>query len=246
MATHFKGPVLFSNASAFENLKMSMWPDQFTYVDDFEQGALDATHNWTIVKDSGASAAITADGTGGEVNLTSASTTDNDGASIQAKQESFALPTTAGDKLYFETRAKISDATQTDFLIGFTEAFTTNPESALLSQNVIGFVKDDGSAIVKGTTESGGTQTLVEFADTTKSTMENDTYVTLGLVATKGTTLNKVQFYINRNLVGTSTTNIPTANMKVMAMSVSGDATGTKVTTIDYIMAAQNRNVSYS
>jgi hypothetical protein len=34
--------------------------------------------------------------------------------------------------------------------------------------------------------------------------------------------------------------------MKVMAMSVSGDTTGTKVTTIDYIMAAQDRNVSYS
>ena len=246
MATHFKGPVLFSNASAFENLKMSMWPDQFTFMDDFEQGALDATHNWTIVKDTGASAAITADGTGGEVNLTSATTTDNDGASIQAKQESFALPTTAGDKLYFETRVKISDATQTDFLIGFTETFATNPENALLSANVIGFVKVDGTAIVKGTTESSGTQTLTEFADTTKSTMENDTYVTLGLVATKGTDLNKVQFYINRNLVGTSTTNIPTANMKVMAMSVSGDATGQKITTIDYIMAAQDRNVSYS
>ena len=225
---------------------MSMWPDQFTYFDDFEQGALDATHNWTIVKDTGASAAITADGTGGEVNLTSAATTDNDGASIQAKQESFALPTTAGNKLYFEARVKISDATQTDFLVGFTEAFTTNPENALLSANVIGFVKVDGSAIVKGTTESGGTQTLVEFADTTKSTMENDTYVTLGLVATKNDTVNKVEFYINRNKVGQSTTNIPTANMKVMAMSVSGDTTGTKVTTIDYIMAAQDRNVSYS
>jgi hypothetical protein len=246
MATHFKGPVLFSNASAFENLKMSMWPDQFTYFDDFEQGALDATHNWTIVKDTGASAAIAADGTGGEVNLTSAGTTDNDGASIQAKQESFALPTSAGKKLYFETRVKISDATQTDFLVGFTETFATNPENALLSSNVIGFVKVDGSAIVKGTTESGDTQTLVEFADTTKSTMENDTYVTLGLVATKNDTVNKVEFYINRNKVGQSTTNIPTANMKVMAMSVSGDATGTKVTTLDYIMAAQDRNVSYS
>ena len=246
MATHFKGPVLFSNASAFENLKMSMWPDQFTYFDDFEQGALDATHNWTIVKDTGASAAIAADGTGGEVNLTSAGTTDNDGASIQAKQESFALPTSAGKKLYFETRVKISDATQTDFLVGFTETFATNPENALLSSNVIGFVKVDGSAIVKGTTESGDTQTLVEFADTTKSTMENDTYVTLGLVATKNDTVNKVEFYINRNKVGQSTTNIPTANMKVMAMSVSGDTTGTKVTTIDYIMAAQDRNVSYS
>ena len=88
MATHFKGPVLFSNASAFENLKMSMWPDQFTYFDDFNQGALDATHNWTIVKDSGASAAVVADSLSGEVNLTSANTTDNDGASIQAKQES--------------------------------------------------------------------------------------------------------------------------------------------------------------
>ena len=102
MATHFKGPVLFSNASAFENLKMSMWPDQFTYFDDFNQGALDATHNWTIVKDSGASAAVVADSLSGEVNLTSANTTDNDGASIQAKQESFALPTSAGKKLYFE------------------------------------------------------------------------------------------------------------------------------------------------
>jgi hypothetical protein len=246
MATHFKGPVLFSNASAFENLKMSMWPDQFTYFDDFNQGALDATHNWTIVKDSSATAAVVADSLNGEVNLTSANTTDNDGASIQAKQESFALPTTAGNKLYFETRVKISDATQTDFLVGFTETFATNPENALLSSNVIGFVKVDGSAIVKGTTESGDTQTLVEFADTTKSTMENDTYVTLGLVATKNDSTNKVQFYINRNLVGTSTTNIPTANMKVMAMSVSGDATGQKVTTIDYIMAAQDRDVSYS
>ena len=184
MATHFKGPVLFSNASAFENLKMSMWPDQFTYFDDFNQGALDATHNWTIVKDSGATAAVVADSLAGEVNLTSANTTDNDGASIQAKQESFALPTSAGKKLYFETRVKISDATQTDFLVGFTETFATNPEAALSSSNVIGFVKVDGSAIVKGTTESGDTQTLVEFADTTKSTMENDTYVTLGLVAT--------------------------------------------------------------
>ena len=245
MATHFKGPVLFSNASAFENLKMSMWPDQFTYFDDFNQGALDATHNWTIVKDSSATAAVVADSLNGEVNLTSANTTDNDGASIQAKQESFALPTTAGNKLYFETRVKISDATQTDFLVGFTETFATNPENALLSSNVIGFVKVDGSAIVKGTTESGDTQTLVEFADTTKSTMENDTYVTLGLVATKNDSTNKVQFYINRNLVGTSTTNIPTANMKVMAMSVSGDATGQKITTVDYIMAAQDRDVSY-
>jgi hypothetical protein len=238
MATHFKGPILFSaQRPALENLNIAKWPDQFTYMDDFNQGALDATHDWTIVKDSGASAAVVADALNGEVNLTSANTTDNDGASIQGKQESFALPTTAGNKLYFETRVKIS---------GFTETFATNPENALLSSNVIGFVKVDGTAIVKGTTESGDTQTLVEFSDTTKSTMENDTYVTLGLIATKGSSsTNTVEFFINRKKVGTSTTNIPTANLKVMAMSVSGDATGQKVTTVDYIMAAQDRDVSY-
>ena len=51
--THFKGPLLFSSARAsLENLKQSMWPDQFTYMDDFYEGAVDTTLKWTIVKDS--------------------------------------------------------------------------------------------------------------------------------------------------------------------------------------------------
>jgi len=33
--------------------------------------------------------------------------------------------------------------------------------------------------------------------------------------------------------------------MKLAAMSISGDATGQKITTIDYIMGAQDRDVSY-
>ena len=39
--THFKG-ILFSSARALENLKQSM-PDQFTYMDDFYEGAVDTT-----------------------------------------------------------------------------------------------------------------------------------------------------------------------------------------------------------
>ncbi len=247
MATHFKGPVLFSNASAFENLKMSMWPDQFTYMDDFNQGALDTTHNWTIVKDSGAAAAIVADARSGELSLTSANTTDNDGASIQGKQEYFSLPSTAGNKLYYETRIKMSDVDQMDVLVGLTETFATNPENALASSNIIGFLLTDGSAVIAGVTEASDTATTVTL-DTTLSTLTNDTYVTLGFVATKANSdgNNKVDFYINRKYAGTSTTNIPTANMKMMAMSVSGDATGQKVTTLDYMMGAQDRDVTYS
>ena len=244
--THFKGPLLFSSARAsLENLKQSMWPDQFTYMDDFYEGAVDTTLKWTIVKDSGASAAIVADAEGGEIALTSTATTDNDGASIQGKHEIFALPSTAGDSIWYETRVKVSDADQMDLLVGMTETFTTNPEAALLSSNIIGFLLTDGSAVISGVTEASDTATTVTFENTTRATLADDTYITLGFVATKGTSTDTVDFYINRKKVGSSQTNIPTANLKLTAMSLSGDATGTKVTTLDYVMAAQDRAVSY-
>ena len=248
MATHFKGPILFSaQRPALENLNIARWNDQFIQFDDYDHGAIDETLRWTIVKDSGAAAAIVADARSGELNLTSANTTDNDGASIQGKQEYFSLPSTAGNKLYYETRIKMSDVDQMDVLVGLTETFTTNPEAALASSNIIGFLLTDGSAVIAGVTEASDTATTVTL-DTTLSTLTNDTYVTLGFVATKANSdgNNKVDFYINRKYAGTSTTNIPTANMKMMAMSVSGDATGQKVTTLDYMMGAQDRDVTYS
>ena len=55
MATHFKGPILFSAQRAmFENLNIARWNDQFIQFDDFDHGALDETLRFTIVKDSGA------------------------------------------------------------------------------------------------------------------------------------------------------------------------------------------------
>ena len=248
MATHFKGPILFSaQRAALENLNIARWNDQFIQFDDYDHGAIDETLRWTIVKDSGAAAAIVADARSGELSLTSANTTDNDGASIQGKQEYFSLPSTAGNKLYYETRIKMSDVDQMDVLVGLTETFATNPENALASSNIIGFLLTDGSAVIAGVTEASDTATTVTL-DTTLSTLTNDTYVTLGFVATKANSdgNNKVDFYINRKYAGTSTTNIPTANMKMMAMSVSGDATGQKVTTLDYMMGAQDRDVTYA
>ena len=247
MATHFKGPILFSaQRPALENLNIARWNDQFIQFDDYDHGAIDETLRWVIVKDSGASVAVVADARSGEVNLTSANTTDNDGASIQGHEEYFSLPSTAGDKLYYETRVKTSDVDQVDLLVGLTETFATNPEAALLSANIIGFLLTDGSAVVAGITEATGTRNTVTL-DTSLSTLTNDTYVTLGFVATKGATSSddKVDFYINRKFAGTSKTNVPTANMKIMAMSVSGDATGQKVTTLDYMMGAQDRDVTY-
>ena len=246
--THFKGPILFSaQRPALENLNIARWNDQFIQFDDYDHGAIDETLRWVIVKDSGASVAVVADARSGEVNLTSTATTENDGASLQGHEEYFSLPSTAGNKLYYETRIKTSDVDQMDILVGLTETFATNPENALASSNIIGFLLADGSAVISGVTEASDSQTLTTL-NTDLSTLTNDTYVTLGFVATKGNSdgNDTVEFFINRKSAGTTTSTIPTANMKMMVMSLSGDATGTKVTTLDYMMAAQDRDVTYA
>ena len=137
MATHFKGPILFSKQRpALENLNIARWNDQFIQFDDYDHGAIDETLRWVSVKDSGASVSVVADARSGEVNLTSANTTENDGASLQGHEEYFSLPSTAGNKLYYETRIKTSDVDQMDILVGLTETFATNPENALASSNI--------------------------------------------------------------------------------------------------------------
>ena len=248
MATHFKGPILYSSArKGLENLQVGVWPDQAVFLDDFTGIVIDTTNAWTVVKDSGATVAISADTATGVVALTSAATTDNDGASIQGN-EIFQLPSTAGEKLFFEARFSIdstsgSSVGQMDVWVGLCENFATAPENAFAAANRIGFQLDDGSSLTRLISESGGTETETELAATYNLT--DDTYVTVGFIATKGTTTDTVQFYYDRKLVGTHTTNIPTALMTPAAVEVSGDATGTKSMSVDYIMAAVDRGVTY-
>ena len=242
--THFSGPVLFSAARpTLANLSIGTWPDQTQFMVDFTGILLDATNDWTVVKDSGAYVALQADALNGVVDLTSAATTDNDGSSIQGN-EIWGLPSTAAQKLYFEARFQMSDADQMDLFIGVCENFASNPENCLTAANRIGFQIDDGDATPHIITESSDSETDTTLSGTTYD-FSDATDVTVSFVATKGTTTDKVQFYINRTLVGTHTTNVPTANMTQAAMEISGNATGTKSMSIDYIMVAQDRGVSY-
>jgi len=242
--THFSGPVTFSAARpTLQNLNIGTWPDQTRYMDDFTGVTLDATNDWTVVKDSGAAAGLQADALNGVVDLTSAATTDNDGSSIQGN-EIWGLPSTAGEKLYFEARFQISDADQMDVFIGVCENFASNPENIFAASNRIGFQIDDGDATPHLITESSDSETDTTLSGTTYD-LSDATDVTVSFVATKGTSTDVVDFYINRTKVGTHTTNVPTANMTQAAAEVSGNATGTKSMSIDYIMVAQDRGVSY-
>jgi len=238
--THFSGPVLYSGKGQItgawgEDLPIGVNLDVFQLFDDFTATALgtvaDGANNWTVVKDSGASAGIGADVVGGVLDLTSTATTDDDGASVQGNE--IFLP--AADKsIWFETRLQCNDADQTDICAGFTVNFATNPEAMLTAADRICFQVDDGNASILCKTEASGTETSTDSG----VDLVDDTYVTLS-IRVVGT--GSVEFYVNHKLVATHTTNIPATELTVGAMSVSGSATGTRRTRIDYLFAAATR-----
>ena len=235
--THHNKPVRLngygsSQGKVRRNMPVGIDTDYFSIYDDFLGIALDATNDWTVVKDSGASVGITADTVGGEANLTSAATTDNDGASIQAN-ETFSID--ANKSVWFETRIKCNDADQTDLCFGLTVNFATNPEAMLTAADRVVFQVNDGNASILCKTEKNGTETSTDSG----SDLADDTYVKLG-INIDGTT--SVKFYIDDLLVATHTSNLPDdENLTPAAMSLSGSASGTRATTIDYILAVQER-----
>ena len=233
--THFSGPIQYSGKGATgawaADLSTTIDADVVTFMDDYLGIALDSTNDWTVVKDSGASAGIGADVVNGVLELTSAATTDDDGASVQGN-EVFAL--TAGKYVWFQTRIKCNDADQTDICVGLTVNFATNPEAMLTAADRIVFQVDDGNASILCKTESGGTETSTDsLVD-----LEDDTYVVLSVRAS-GT--GQVEFFVNRNLVATHTTDIPTTDLTVAAMSLSGSASGTRKTSVDYLLVSATR-----
>jgi len=235
MTTSFRAPITYAGTGAykaFRGLTQTVNLDQTVIFDDFTGVALDGTNDWTVVKDSGASAAISADAVNGILALTSAATTDNDGSSIQGN-EIFAVE--AGRTMWFQTKLQSSDADDQDVCAGFTVNFATNPEAMLTAADRIVFQVDDGDGSILCKTEKDGTETStdsgVDLADATD--------VELAIIV-EGTGI--VEFYINGKLRATHTANIPDdENLTVGIMQLSGSNTGTKSVSVDYVLAGQTR-----
>lgn len=231
--TRFTGPILHAgkgNKRHLADMPMTWSQDHFGIWDDFTETVFNATDTWTVVKDASASVAIVADSTGGEVILSSAATTDDDGASIQGNE--IFLPA-SGRKIWFLARMKLADATQQELCIGLTQNFATDPEAMLAASNRIVFQKNDGATALLCKTEVADSET----STTTTVDVVAATYNTLAFVV-DGT--SKVDFFIDGNLVATHTT-VPTTELAVGVYSLSGVDTGTKTMTLDYIGATATR-----
>lgn len=217
-----------TNVAGSTNTGMLGMPDPTKfhfYYDDFDNYV---AADWTVTNSGTATEALT-DADGGRLLLTHTATTDNDTCFLNKVGESFTL--VAGKKAWFKCLFRHSDATQSDIVMGLQITDTT----PLAVSDGVYFQKDDGDTnidfhVMKSSVESTltGVGTLVDATD-----------ITLGWYFDGDT---KIYAYINDVEVGSlGVTNMPSTELTISIASQTGDATGTKTMTIDYVFACKER-----
>ena len=236
---------LANNTKWFKDLPVDNNPNYICYKDDFIYNTLPSAEWSTSIADAGAAAGISNE-VGGAVTLTSANTTDNNGLALVKTQNSFQAVaetrdssnavTNPGTIIWYEARIQNNDANATDYGTGLVETFTGT--SGWRSANRISIESNNGEQFYRFVTKNADGTNQVQY---TAYTITDSAYVTVGFRVDKA---GKVEFFVNRALAATVTSNINTDDMQMFAASVSASASGQRVTKLDYITATQNRNAS--
>ena len=201
----------------------------YGYFNDF------MTYNsgdWTITTtEAGTGSATEAmtSGAGGQFLITNAAG-DNDLDFLQLKGESFKL--SSSKRAYFSARFKVSDATQSDFVMGLQITDT----SPLAVSDGVFFIKDDGDTNLDFIVEKDSTST-----DTTAiHTMADDTFVT---VAWYIDPISSLVYYAVNNAepVGVVNTNLPDDEELTVSFGIQNGEAAAKTMTIDYITVIVER-----
>lgn len=204
-------------------------PTKFhTFFDDFDTYA---AGDWVVTEtQAGATQALTA-GDGGLLLLTN-SAADDDLVALQKTPAAFTF--TAGKKTFFSCRFKVSDATQSDVVIGLQVVDTT----PLDVTDGVYFLKADGSTAVSVICRKNATTGSTSASSI--ATLANDTFIELGF-AYDGE--GKVFYEVNGNVVGSldaSSAYLPDTDCTVSFAIQNGEAAA-KTMTLDYIYVAKER-----
>lgn len=230
----FTGPIKNKDAANpatrgwFRNLPMGQEPDLVVIFNDFLVERDYTAGDWTITETGDGTQAIAADELNGALLLTNAAA-DDDSNELQLKQDNWKM--TSGKRLWFETKFKVSDATQSDFFVGLATTDTTVIDGTTDS---VGFRKADAATGVESVTEDNTTETTTASVHT----MADDTYVTLGFYWDG---ISRVRFFKNRTLVATHTANIEQTNKLAVTFAIQNGEAVAKTMTIDYFYVAQER-----
>ncbi len=182
---------------------------------------------WTLTVINADTAALTTVAGGALLLTTDAA--ENDGPSIQLKGEAFQM--TADSPLYFGIKLQISDATDSDFVVGLCITDTT-----LLAGMTYGiyFRNVDGSLNVATVTEAA----TVEEENLAMGVLVNATDITLEFIAES---TGNVKFFIDGALVATHSTTLPTAEVLTLSIEFLNGAIGAETMTVDWIRVIQLR-----
>lgn len=226
--TRFPNGVTNSSDIAFFADMGQLDPTKFhTYFDDFDYFT---AGDWTITTtEAGAGDATEAltDGDGGLLKITN-DAADDDNDFFQKKGESFKF--VAGKRLWFKSRFKVSDATQSDVVIGLQITDTT----PLAVTDGVYFLKADGSATVNCLVTKNSTSTT-----TAAATLVTDTFITLGFYYDGAST---IQIWADDLVVATSvTTNLVDDEELTISFGIQNGEAVAKTLTIDYIFACKER-----
>lgn len=212
----------------------------YTFFDDFTSYAGTATGtagNWMVTITAGgagdASAVVTNESFG--VVLVTNDDADNDnyfaqwkGWNASAVAETFKF--VSGKKMWFKARFKVSDATQSDLVIGLQIADT----SPLAVTDGVYFLKADGSTTLNLLVTKNSTSTT-----TAAATMADDTYVEVAFVYNGN---DKIDIWLNNNRVGSSAvTNLPDDEELAVSFGIQNGEAVAKTMSVDYILCHAQR-----
>lgn len=201
------------------------------YFNDFNTYA---AADWTITKTeagAGSASAALTDISGGALLLTN-DAADDDNQFFQKVGESFLLA--ANKQAFFKARFKVSDATQSDVVIGLQVTDTT----PLAVTDGVYFLKTDGAATLDFICRKDAT--TGSNSDTAVASLADDTFCTLAWYFDGVST---VKYYKDDALLGEvsgSSTYLPDTEMTISFGIQNGEAVA-KTMTLDYLFAALER-----
>lgn len=198
------------------------------FFDDFDRFV---ASNWTITTTEAGNGSATealADEDGGVLLVTN-DDADDDADFFQKDGESFLFE--AGKRLFFKARFKVSDATDSDVVMGLQITDTT----PLAVSDGVFFQKDDGDTSLDFHVQKNSTASSA----TGIATLANDTYVT---VAFYYDGKSEIAYFVDGVHVGTlPITNLPDDEVLTISFGIQNGAAAAKSMSVDYIFAAKER-----
>lgn len=191
------------------------------------------TTNWTATivdgdSDSGEVNQVQAGVVNGEL-ISTTNDKDNDSNSLQLKTEAWKM--VAGKKMWFDTKVKLSDADDSEFMVGLAITDTT-PITALSDGAYFRVVEGSADVVCKSVKDATETSTSGQVS------MVDDTYIQLSMLFDGVTS---VKYFINKELVATHTTNLPDNEELCFTMHLATGAAAAKSMYCDYVEIVKER-----